>query len=114
MSLVNSIKKTSGLKIILTTVFLQAANKRLSMNATVYYRGEKHKKAFYSNIAPNSPERCKQTPAEGLSGVWRGFKAVYSRSEDFFQIKDLLDVIDLFLPRLPAAGVSVLPSHAAV
>lgn len=28
-------------------------------------------------------------------------------------MENLLDVVDLFLPRLPAAGVSVLPSHVA-
>lgn len=38
---------------------------------------------------------------------------MYSRAEDFFKIKNLLDVVDLFLPRLSSAGVSVLPSHAA-
>lgn len=37
----------------------------------------------------------------------------YSRSEDFFEVKDLLDVVDLFFPRPSSAGVSVLPSHVA-
>lgn len=38
---------------------------------------------------------------------------MYSRAEDFFKIEDLLDVVHLLLPRLPSAGVSVLPSHGA-
>lgn len=38
---------------------------------------------------------------------------MYSRAEDFFKIKNLLDVVDLFFPRLSSAGVSVLPSHGA-
>lgn len=37
----------------------------------------------------------------------------YSRSQDFFKIKNLLDVVYLFFPRLSSAGVSVLPSHGA-
>lgn len=37
----------------------------------------------------------------------------YSRSQDLFEIKDLLDVVHLLLPRLSSAGVSVLPSHGA-
>lgn len=39
--------------------------------------------------------------------------SVYLRAEDFFKIKNLLDVVDLLLPRLSSAGVSVLPSHGA-
>lgn len=35
------------------------------------------------------------------------------RAEDFFKIKNLLDVVDLFFPRRSSAGVSVLPSHGA-
>lgn len=38
---------------------------------------------------------------------------MYSRAEDFFKIKNLLDVVDLFFPRLSSAGVSVLPGHGA-
>lgn len=38
---------------------------------------------------------------------------MYSRAEDFFKIKNLLNVVDLFFPRLSSAGVSVLPSHGA-
>ena len=40
-------------------------------------------------------------------------KLVNLRAEDFFKIKNLLDVVDLFFPRRSSAGVSVLPSHGA-
>lgn len=39
--------------------------------------------------------------------------SVYSRAQDLFKIKDFLDVVDLFFPRLSSTGVSVLPSHGA-
>lgn len=61
----------------------------------------------------NGANRSIQVQSSWLCLVIKEVFSGHSRSQDFFEIKDLLDVVHLFFPRLSSAGVSVLPSHGA-